>query len=124
MGAGISGDFEICYEGACVTVQTANLIAGRVADVESQLKQKLGGDFASVTVNWEGDCNEGYEIQIDWTETGDYSSVTVDATNLVASKGLLQKIFPNLYDIFQFLLDFSENIDIFVSKIRCSSSNQ
>ena len=92
LGAGISGDFEICYEGACVTVQTANLIAGRVADVESQLKQKLGGDFASVTINWEGDCNEGYEILIDWTETGDYSSVTVDAANLVASKGLLQKI--------------------------------
>ena len=78
-----------------MTVQASNLIAGREAEVKSQLRQKWGSDFVTGNVQWEGNCNSGYRLQLDWAETGDFSTVTIDATNLVASKGARVQINRN-----------------------------
>jgi len=82
MGAGLSGDFDLFYEGMSANIQAAWLVEGNTANIEDQIQQQFGGDFVGSSVSLEGECLTGYEMTINFADSGDYSDISINGANV------------------------------------------
>ena len=85
--AGISGSFDVSYNGNTATIKTALLNEWDKNPINNEITNQFGADFSDISVSLNGDCLEGWEVKIGNNLPGDFADMTVDGTNLVGVSG-------------------------------------
>ena len=80
--AGISGSFDVSYNGNTATIKTALLNEWDKRPITTEIQNQFGADFSDISVSLNGDCLEGWEIKIAHNIPGDFSNMDVDGINL------------------------------------------
>ena len=80
--SGISGSFDVSYNGNTATIKTAFLNEWDKNPINSEITNQFGADFSDFSLSLTGDCLEGWEVKIGQNSPGDFADLSVDGTNL------------------------------------------